>query len=103
MESPRFLRKIVCAIALLCVTIGLQAQSAKYIEALKYYQNGEVSEALRLFREEVQENPANDAACYYIAAICSNDPNLRAESETWLKRAIDLDPDNFWYRYNLAL
>ena len=103
MESPRFLRKIVCAIALLCVTIGLHAQSAKYIEALKYYQNGEVAEALRLFREEVQENPANDAACYYIAAICSNDPDQRAEAETWLKRAIELDPDNFWYRYNLAL
>ena len=103
MESPRFLRKIVCAIALLCMAAGLQAQSVKYIEALKYYQAGEKAEALRLLQEEVQENPDNDAACYYIAAICSNDESRKAETETWLKRAIELAPDNFWYRYNLAL
>ena len=75
MESPRFLRKIVCAIALLCATVGLQAQSVKYIEALKNYQQGEMAEALRLFQEEVRENPANDAAYYYIAAIYSQDEN----------------------------
>ena len=103
MESPRFLRKIVCAVALLGLSFGLQAQSVKYIEALKNYQQGETAEALRLFQEEVRENPANDAACYYIAAICSNDKNRSAETENWLKRAIELDPDNFWYRYNLAL
>ncbi|MBR0255953.1 MAG: tetratricopeptide repeat protein [Bacteroidales bacterium] len=103
MESPRFLRKIVLAAALLCMAFGLQAQSAKYIEALKNYQQGETAEALRLFQEEFQENPSNDAACYYIAAICSNDPDRRHETENWLKRAIELSPDNFWYRYNLAL
>ena len=103
MESSRFLRKIVCSIALLCLAAGLQAQSAKYIEALKYYQQGEAAEALRLFEEEVADNPANDAACYYIAAICAVDAARSAETENWLKRAIELAPDNFWYRYNLAL
>lgn len=103
MESSRILRKIVCAFVLLFAATGLQAQSAKYIEALKNYQQGETAEALRLFQEELQENPSNDAACYYIAAICSSDPGRMPEAERWIKRAIELSPDNFWYRYDLAL
>jgi tetratricopeptide (TPR) repeat protein len=104
MDSPRILRKIVClAAAWLLAVCCLQAQSARYIEALKNYQQGEVAEALRLFQEEVRENPSNDAACYYIASICANDSSRIDEAESWLKRAIDLSPDNFWYRYTLAL
>ena len=64
MDSSRFLRTILCAILLLGASIGLQAQSVKYIDALKNYQQGDLQEALRLFREEVRENPGNDAACY---------------------------------------
>lgn len=97
------MRKIVCAFVLLFAAAGLQAQSAKYIEALKNYQQGETAEALRLFQEELQENPSNDAACYYIAAIYSGNPGKAAEAERWIKRAIELSPDNFWYRYDLAL
>ena len=103
MDSPRFLRTIVCAIALLCAVTGLHAQSARFLDALKNYQQGEVAEALRLFQEEVREHPDNDAACYYIASICAGDPNRQAETENWLKRAIELSPDNYWYRYTLAL
>ena len=103
MHSPRFLRTILCAAALLLASCGLQAQSAKFIDALKNYQQGDAEEALRLFREELRDHPDNDAACYYIAAICSSDRSHDAETENWLKRAIELSPDNFWYRYNLSL
>ncbi|MBR1538227.1 MAG: tetratricopeptide repeat protein, partial [Bacteroidales bacterium] len=103
MDSSRFLRSIVCGIFLLVASLGLQAQSVKYIDALKNYQQGEAAEALRLFKEEVRENPSNDAACYYIASICATDRNRDAETESWLKKAIGLAPDNFWYRYTLAL
>ena len=103
MESSRILRKIVCAFVLLFAAAGLQAQTAKYIEALKNYQQGETAEALRLFQEEAKENPSNDAACYYVAAIYSSNPDKMAEAESWIKRAIELSPDNFWYRYDLAL
>ena len=103
MNSPRFLRPIVCTMALLFALCSLHAQSARYLDALKNYQQGEVAEALRLFREEVAENPDNDAACYYIASICANDPAREAETESWLKKAVTLSPDNFWYRYTLAL
>jgi tetratricopeptide (TPR) repeat protein len=103
MDSPRILRTIVCTLAILFAACGLQAQSSRFIEALKNYQQGEVAEALRLFREEVRENPENDAACYYIASICANIPERSRETEEWLKRAIELSPDNFWYRYTLSL
>ena len=43
----------------------------------------------------------NDAAWYYLAmtAIAGNDI---PEAEEYLKMAVSLDPDNFWYRYRLA-
>jgi len=103
MDSPRFLRTIVCAIALLCAATGLRAQSPQFLDALKNYQQGEIAEALRLFQEEIRNHPDNDAACYYLASICANDPNREAETENWLKRAVELSPDNYWYRYTLAL
>ena len=103
MDSPRFLRRILCALALLCfASAGLNAQSVKYIDALKYYQQGDYQEALGLFQEEVRENPGNDAACYYIAMICSADRQRETETIDWLKKDIELAPDNFWYRYSLA-
>ena len=103
MDSSRILRTIVCGILLLTASISLPAQSVKYLDALKNYQQGDNKEALRLFQEEFKENPANDAACYYIASICATDPNRDADTEAWLKKAIALSPDNFWYRYTLAL
>lgn len=103
MERSRFLRTIALGILLLCAASGLQAQSVKYIDALKYYQQGDAAEALKLFREELQENPENDAACYYIATICASDRKRDLEAENWFKKAITLSPDNFWYKYSLAL
>ena len=79
------------------------AQSSQYIDALKYYQQGELEEALKLFRQEVRDNPSNDAACYYISSICASVPGRENEAETWLKQAVSLSPGNFWYKYSLAM
>lgn len=103
MEISRFLRKIVLGLFFLCASSGLQAQSVKYIDALKYYQQGDASEALKLFREELQDNPSNDAACYYVATLCASDRSRDLETESWFKKAIALSPDNFWYKYSLAM
>ena len=103
MDSSRILRTIVFGVFLFSAAFGLRAQSVKYIDALKYYQQGELQEAAKLFREEVRENPANDAACYYLAAISAADGKHDAETENWLKQAISLSPENFWYKYTLAL
>ena len=103
MDSSRFLRAIVLGFALLCTSFGLQAQSVKFIDALKYYQQGELNEALKLFQEELRENPGNDAACYYIATISAADRSRDSETENWFKKAVELSSDNFWYNYSLAL
>ena len=103
MDSSRFLRAIVWGFALLFSFFSLPAQSVKYIDALKYYQQGEVEEARKLFQEEFQQNPSNDAACYYLAALSAADPKRIGEAETWFKKAVELSPDNFWYQYALAM
>ena len=103
MDRSRFLRRILSGILFICLSSGLNAQSVTYIDALKSYQQGDRQEALRLFLEEVGNNPSNDAACYYIAAICADDPQQGEQAEKWIKQAIGLAPDNFWYKYALAM
>ena len=103
MDSTRFLRIILTGLILLSAFSAARAQSSRYIEALKYYQQGETEEAIRLFKGELRENPENDAAYYYIASICATDPKRQGEAEHWLKQAIEHAPDNFWYKYTLAV
>ena len=103
MESSRFLRTIVVVFALLLGSAGLHAQSVRFIDAMKNYQAGEFTEARKLFEAEVKENPDNDAAWYYLSAIASTDESRAQEAESCLKKAVVLSPDNFWYRYTLAM
>ena len=103
MDSSSILRKIVVLLALLLSAAGLDAQSVRFLDAMKNYQQGDWKEAWSLFQEEVKENPSNDAAWFYLAAIASNDEARRPESEKMLKQAISLSPDNFWYKYTLAM
>lgn len=78
------------------------AQSVRFIDALKNYQLGNFGESKQLFLEELSENPSNDAAAYYIASICSSKASDMDEAEEYLKMALELAPDNFWYKYVLA-
>jgi len=103
MQSSRFLRTIVVVFALLLGSAGLHAQSVRFIDAMKNYQAGEYTEARKLFEAEVKENPENDAAWYYLSAIASTDEARLQEAENFLKKAVALSPDNFWYRYTLAM
>lgn len=103
MESSRFLRTIVVVFALLLGSTGIHAQSVRFIDAMKNYQAGEYAEARKLFEAEVNENPENDAAWYYLSAIASTDKARIQEAESCLKKAVALSPDNFWYQYTLAM
>jgi Putative Zn-dependent protease, contains TPR repeats len=103
MHSSSFLRTIVAGFILLLSASGLSAQSVRFLDAMKNYQLGDTQEAWRLFEEEVKENPSNDAAWFYMAAIASNDNARRKDAEGLLKKAIALSPDNFWYQYTLAM
>ena len=102
MDTSRILRSLAVVLVALFTYSGAQAQTSRFIEAMKNYQQGEFSEAWKLFDEEIAEDPSNDAALFYMASIAANDNKLD-EAEGLLKRAIELSPDNFWYRYTLAM
>jgi len=103
MDSSRFLRTIVVVFSLLIGSAGLHAQTVRYIDALRNFQAGDIREARQLFEQEVKENPSNDAAWYYLSAIASNEESNAQEAEGFLKKAIALSPENFWYQYTLAM
>ena len=103
MDKSRLLRAIVVVFALLLTTAGLRAQSARFVDAMKNYQLGEYAEAWKLFEAEVKENPGNDAAWYYMASIAESEESIRQDPEVLLKKAIELSPENFWYKYTLSL
>lgn len=93
---------LISATLLIGITYSY-GQSDKYIEALRYYQNEELSKAKALLLQEIADNPDNDAAYYYTALILSRDESNKVETEQYLKKALEIDPGNYWYKYYLAL
>ena len=93
-----FIRKIVLAAIFLLTGICAGAQSQAYFNALDAYNSGDRQAAYDQFRSLVKTEPENDAAWYYLA-ILSED---FLEKEADYKKAIELDPSNFWYKYALA-
>lgn len=71
------------------------------LSAVEKYNDRDIAGATALLKEAVAENPEDDAAWYYIAqcGIVKNDLEM---AEQGLRMAVELDPDNFWYRYKLA-
>jgi tetratricopeptide (TPR) repeat protein len=94
----KFIRKIVLASLFLFSGIFASAQSQAYFNALDAYNSGDREAAYSQFRNLIKAEPDNDAAYYYLA-ILSED---FLEREDNFKRAIELDPGNFWYKYGLA-
>ena len=83
-------------------TLGQQISSESlYLEALKYYNIGEFSNAEKVFGDLLVKNPSNDAAYYYLADIYirNQDP---AKAEKFIISAVELDPTNMWYQFKLA-
>lgn len=83
-------------------SIRPQAKGSNLIlSAVEKYNERDIEGALSLLNDAVAENPEDDAAWYYIAqcAISRNDAEM---AEQGLRMALELDPDNFWYRYTLA-
>ena len=85
------------------VAVQASAQSKVYINGLKAFQAEAFDAAKSLLLSEVKDNPGNDAAWYYLSCIASRNADNAAEAENCLKKAIELSPDNFWYKYALAM
>ena len=72
------------------------------ITAVNHYDDRQFDKAISILEEVVSLYPDNDAAHFYLglSGFCVNDIGM-AESE--LKKAVELDSANFWYRYRLAI
>ena len=93
----KYIRKIIPAVLFLLTGVLANAQSEAYFNALEAY-NARSRNAYGLFKDVVKAEPDNDAAYYYLALLSED----FLEKEAYFKRAIELDPGNFWYKYALA-
>lgn len=80
----------------------LNAQSATYFDALKKMQEGNLPEARVLFEKEIAQNPDNDAAYFFLSSVIDFKKETKLV-ENYMKKAVELSPDNFWYKYELAV
>ncbi len=71
------------------------------LSAVEMYNEGNFDGAMAVLKEVVAENPADDAAWYYLAQ-CSVAKNDLETAEQCYRMAVETDPENFWYRYRLA-
>jgi len=78
-------------------------QTDEFVDALFLYAKGDFNGAAALLEKEIENNPDNDAAYYYLASVCGQLDDGKARIAPLLKKAIELAPDNYWYKYALAI
>lgn len=71
------------------------------ISAVSELNDNKIDDARKTLSSMLAEDSADDAAWYYLA-LTSLSQGIVDEAEEYLKRAIEIDPGNFWYRYRLA-
>lgn len=71
------------------------------LDAVQKYDSGNYDEAIGILTAVLEKDPENDAACYYLALSYLFKNELEA-AESLLKKAVELDRSNFWYRQRLA-
>ena len=71
------------------------------IKAVSEYDAGAYDSAAKILSELLVRDPDNDAACYYNGLVLQKKGDVE-KAEIYLKKAVELDPTNYWYRYSLA-
>ncbi|MBQ3245527.1 MAG: tetratricopeptide repeat protein [Bacteroidales bacterium] len=101
---------ILISLALLmsvCKTAGAQPvrpQSSSenmVLSAVERYNDRDLEASEALLAAVLANDGTNDAAWYYLSMIAVEKKEM-AEAEEFLRKACELDPDNYWYRYRLA-
>ena len=71
------------------------------LSAVERLNGNDLRGAEAILKEVVGTDPENDAGWYYLSqvAIAHKDGE---RAEIFLRKAVELDPSNFWYRYQLA-
>ncbi len=101
--------KIILFAAMLLTAITSHAQYSTrergagtlIVTAVERYNNGEYDAAINILKPLVDSMPENDAAWYYLGLsyYAKRDAEM---AEHCLRKAAELDKNNFWYRYRLA-
>ena len=99
--------KIYSLILALLVSLSVLAQPKvgntgnMIISAVTEYNEGNYAKASAILKKIIEADASNDAAWYYLA-MCSVAEKDVEMAEEYFRKALELDPDNFWYRYRLA-
>ena len=96
MKKLRYI--LVLALVSLAFQPAAKAQSEAFLEGIRLYYANEVKAAYEQFKKVVATEPDNDAAYYYISTMLRDSTAAAAN----LRKAVELDPDNYWYNYALA-
>ena len=99
---------VLCLISA-CLAVSSHAQTSRpgpetenmLLSAVTKLNANDIDGAKDILSSLLAEDASNDAAWYYLAMV-SMIRNDMTEAEEYLKMAVSLDPDNFWYRYRLA-
>ena len=94
-------RKLIHKILILLAFIPELVYAQNFTEAMAAYNDGKFDKARSQFLALTSAEPSNDAAYYYIG-LCDLRLNDAAEAEMFLKKAVELDNSNYWYKINLA-
>lgn len=95
MKRIKFIFAFLCA---LTASFMANAQSEAFLEAIRLYYKNDVRGAYNQFKKVVAQEPDNDAAYYYLHTMLRD----TAAATNMLKKAVELDGDNYWYNYALA-
>jgi len=72
-----------------------------FAEAVRQKLLGKDADAIECFQKSIELNPLSDAAYYQIAQIVFNDGDIE-NAVRHLKKAIEIQTDNYWYNLMLA-
>ena len=105
--NHKILRYIFILFLSVLSVVRVEAQPLKalyenhVLDAVQKYNNGNYDAAIGILNAVLEKDPDNDAACYYLALSYIFKNELEA-AESLLKKAVELDRSNFWYRQRLA-
>ena len=96
-------RIAVLLLTALCLSLPLRAQedSGNFITAVSLYTTGDYTRALRILETVSKADPQNDAVWYY-KGMSEVSLGEQDKAEASLRKAVELDGSNFWYRRTLA-
>ena len=106
----KILRSVILPLVMcMFVHVSVHAQASRpgsetgnmIISAVTDLESGNVEGTKKTLLELLAKDSENDAAWYYLSIVALINNEMDA-AEEYLKNAVNLDPDNFWYRYRLA-